>query len=647
MKKNIFPNNLLGTLRNTFLADFKLKATTLCIALPLCHNSLAQANDIETLTVIGTHISDTSSSEYIPNISISADEIAALTPNSFADILRGVPGIDITEQGGAAGLTFLSIRGSEANFVVILIDGVKVNDPTNSRGGAFDLGTIDPEMVESVNVYYGGYSTVQGSDALAGIVSIKTKKHSADKIGSVSLTAGSNRLTVGSIHLGSEVADIADFNLLASYQNNDDSHFGDAFHRSALNASLNSINNDTTLWNIGLFYVDGQGETFPEDSGGDRLAILPLQEVREFTQTNTNANIQHKLTDQFNLKFNAATTKREETSINPGIAGGKLDAVPAIDVDSHYKRTDFSLTANYAYSNKIQMALGASIADEDGGMDSTIDFGFPLPAVYTLSRHNEAVFAETTLAPLTELNITAGIRHDKADDISVTTHRVLSRYQISTAHSFTTQYSEGFKLPSFFAIGHPLVGNPDLKPELSENYEIGLDSAFNQNKLTTRFNLYQNTYKNLVDFDPETFTNVNRSKVRAKGAEFALNIKLNADLYAKANIGYAKLDTFDADIKLRRRPKLKGGFQLDYKPLNNVSLLSRITFNGSYYDSSVPTGTVEMAGFARVDLALRWKIDKSLTFAFSANNILDNSYEESVGFSNRGPVLTAKLTKSL
>jgi len=634
-------------MKKNLLTNLTLKLTTLCLTVPFSYSCAAAVNNIETLTVIGTHLTDTNSAQLIPSVSISADEITALTPTSFADILRGVPGIDITEQGGAAGLTFLSLRGSDANFVVILVDGVKVNDPTNSRGGAFDLGTIDPEMVESVNVYYGGYSTVQGSDALAGIVSIKTKKHGANKIGSVSLTAGSNSVTAGSIHLGTELSDVADVNLLVSYQDNDDSYFGSAFNRSAINASIRSINNTTTRWDLGVFYVDGQGETFPEDSGGDSLAIIRSPEVRDFTQTNTSANIGHQLNKKFNIKFNAANTKREETSLNPGIAEGVLNGVPAIELNSHYKRTDFSLTANYAHSANVKMALGASIADEDGGMDSTIDFGFPVPAAYTLTRHNEAVFAETTLAPTNELTLTAGIRHDQAGDLSVTTHRALGQYQISSNHAITTQYSEGFKLPSFFALGHPLVGNTALKPELSENYDLGLNSSFNVYELSTRFSLYQNTYKNLVDFDPEAFTNINRSKVRAKGAEFSLNVKLSHDLYAKANIGYLTLDTFDENVELRRRPKLKGGVQIDYKPLNNLSLLSRITFNGNYFDSSVPTGSIKMAGFARVDVAVNWKIDPSLVFAFSANNLLDNSYEESVGFSNRGPVLTAKLTKSL
>lgn len=90
-----------------------------------------KANDIEVLSVIGSHIKQTN----LPKITLSSDQIQALSVTSFADVLRGLPGIDISQQGGSSGLTFLSIRGGEPNFVVVLIDGVKVNDPTNSRGG--------------------------------------------------------------------------------------------------------------------------------------------------------------------------------------------------------------------------------------------------------------------------------------------------------------------------------------------------------------------------------------------------------------------------------------------------------------------------------------------------------------------------------
>ena len=157
-----------------------------CLAFYSSHSAFAQ--DIENITVEGTHIENSVLMGAIPSITINKETIDALATNSIADVLRGEAGIDISKQGGAGGLTFLSIRGGDPNFVVILIDGVKVNDPTNSRGGAFDLASIDPALVESIQVFYGGFSSVYGTDALSGVVSIKTKGFQPGEIGQASFT---------------------------------------------------------------------------------------------------------------------------------------------------------------------------------------------------------------------------------------------------------------------------------------------------------------------------------------------------------------------------------------------------------------------------------------------------------------------------
>ena len=105
------------------------------------------------------------------------------------------------------------------------------------------------------------------------------------------------------------------------------------------------------------------------------------------------------------------------------------------------------------------------------------------------------------------------------------------------------------------------------------------------------------------------------------------------------------MDTFEPNIKLRRRPKLKAGISLGHQASDVVFLSSRITFNDNYYDSSIPTGLVEMDSYYRVDFSAKWTINKDLTLRFNANNLLDDSYEEAVGFSNMGQNFTVSISK--
>lgn len=269
----------------------KKHAFSLFLACFTCYSSGSESfNEIENMTIEGTHIENSLLTDALPSIIINKDEIEAFATNSIADVLRGQAGIDISQQGGAGGLTFLSIRGGDPNFVVILIDGVKVNDPTNSRGGAFDLASIDPALVESIKVFYGGYSSVYGTDALSGVVSIKTKGYQQGEIGRVSLKVSNDESIGATVNLALPLLDVAEMSVSASIQEGDDSTFSDDFSRKQLITSIQSYSNSTTQWQLGGFYSEGEGLSFPEDSGGERLAVIRTPEQRDFTQSNLKAD---------------------------------------------------------------------------------------------------------------------------------------------------------------------------------------------------------------------------------------------------------------------------------------------------------------------------------------------------------------------
>src|SRR4051812_40749149 len=103
---------------------------------------------------------------------IEAADIARMQPASLLESLDDVAGVRAFSTGGIGGRSFLSIRGGEPNFTLILLDGIRLNDPTNSRGGGFDFFLIDPALVERIDVVRGAASAVHGSDALSGIVNI-------------------------------------------------------------------------------------------------------------------------------------------------------------------------------------------------------------------------------------------------------------------------------------------------------------------------------------------------------------------------------------------------------------------------------------------------------------------------------------------
>ncbi|MBY0396648.1 MAG: TonB-dependent receptor plug domain-containing protein, partial [Thermoleophilia bacterium] len=99
---------------------------------------------------------------------------------TVADALRFVPGLHLVQEGAAGGRAALSLRGLDPNHVVVLVDGVRVNDPTNSRGGSFDPTTLALVDIERVEIVRGPLSSIHGADALAGVIQIVTRGVGAD-----------------------------------------------------------------------------------------------------------------------------------------------------------------------------------------------------------------------------------------------------------------------------------------------------------------------------------------------------------------------------------------------------------------------------------------------------------------------------------
>ncbi len=106
---------------------------------------------------------------------VEAAEIERMQPASLLEVLDDVAGVRAFSTGGAGGRSFVSIRGGEPNFTLVLLDGVRLNDPTNSRGGGFDFFMIDPALVERIEVTKDSVSAVHGSDALAGAINIRLR----------------------------------------------------------------------------------------------------------------------------------------------------------------------------------------------------------------------------------------------------------------------------------------------------------------------------------------------------------------------------------------------------------------------------------------------------------------------------------------
>jgi outer membrane cobalamin receptor len=197
-------------------------------------------------------------------------------------------------------------------------------------------------------------------------------------------------------------------------------------------------------------------------------------------------------------------------------------------------------------------------------------------------------------------------------------------------------FGQGYKQPSMFALGHSLVGNPDLEPEYSEAIDIGLLKRWPVAGVELGVSLFHNEYRDLIDFDPVLFTNVNRGRVVTKGFDAQLGWQLDPDVELSLHVTHSDADIIGSDDELRRRPDWKGGAQLLWRLPPGVEWQTTARYNGRFFDSSVPTGVVEMPGYWAVDTTVGWTTGESVHWSLTVKNLLDDDFEDSVGFSNGG-----------
>lgn len=596
---------------------------------------ISQAEEpISVIVVTGTLAKDQSITSRVPKHIVTRDDIESMAPANTLDILRKIPGASVSRLGGSGGLTFVSLRGGDPNFTVVMIDGVNVNDPTNSRGGGFDFTSLDPYLIEKIEVFFGSYSSVYGSDALGGVISITTRDPAAGGQGLYAELGSDSLYAIGATVAGG-LGDRHNASLAIVRRNGSESVPGSSLSRDQLSLNIGSDTAESdTNWSLSALLTKGESTSFPEDSGGDRLATIRTTERKEFEQHNVSLSVDSQLTRSWHASLLAGWTLRDEDIDHPGIADGMLTGIPPLLSESTFERINASIINSLEIGDNATASLGLKVENESGDIDSLIDFGVLIPADFSETRDIISGFGELAF-PLGPLYLIAGLRYDDAGEVSSTTGRIIANLDVGETRIWLTA-QEGFKLPSLFALGHPLVGNENLKPEHSLNTEVRVErQVFNDSSLVAA-SLYHTKYKDLIDFDPDLFTNVNLNDVDVLGVSVSAQLELSGNLSVSGSVTMMDIDSHDSSVKLRRRPELQSHLGVIYKINDRLEATLNHTYNGQFYDSSIPTSVVEMSSFHRFDFSIRWQALEKLELSLMGDNLFDSGFEESVGFSNPG-----------
>jgi len=335
-----------------------------------------------------------------------------------------------------------------------------------------------------------------------------------------------------------------------------------------------------------------------------------------------------------------AYSEQEDESVTPAIAPGALDGVPALTAATSFSR--FEATGDFAFGHgPLTASLGAAWLRESGRSEGIIDFGFPLPVAFDLVRTTRSLFAEAAWRPDGAIVVNlAGRYDDVAGGPHAWTGRAAFSYQFAAGPALFARFGEGYKLPSFYALGHPLIGNPALRPERSRNIEAGLEWTRANGDLL-RLTLFDNRFRNLIDFDPVLFTTVNRDRVSARGVELEGRWSVGARFVLAGALTWLDLDS---PTPLRGRPRWQGSLRAAWLASDGLELNAALRANSRFNDSAIPTGAVVTPGHGELDLGLRYRLSRTLTLDAALRNVGGSNHQQAVGFPAPGRLLRATLS---
>ena len=311
--------------------------------------------DPEELVVTGTRLP--AGQQLLPGAGtvIAREEIEARNDAVVIDLLRDLPGLHVN-QPGAGGVAQVFIRGSEPNFTVFLLDGIKVNDPNNTRGGSFDLATLNLADIDRVEIVRGPQSSIYGSDGLAGVVNFISRRGGEIPAATVDVEAGGDDFLRGTLQVGGPAGGKGDFSLQATRRDDGEAVPGSTYEADTLSGRLHLEPAAAVTANLYARYAGTDSTTFPEQSGGPALAVLRDLERASADDFTLGADADWAVNGVWSVQALASLYDRSDEYASPGIA--PLDQVPPNGAANDLERQNASLHATVQPSGRVVATFG-------------------------------------------------------------------------------------------------------------------------------------------------------------------------------------------------------------------------------------------------------------------------------------------------
>ncbi len=541
------------------------------------------------------------------------------------------------------------MRGSNSDHVLVLIDGIEINDPS-SPTAAFDFANLLLDDVEQIEIVKGAQSVLYGSDAIGGVIQIRTKQGDGKLTAKAKFELGSNQTHREVIGVSGST-NLIHYSAQYSALETEGESIATRKRLSPTNGSRDDdgYENETLSFKLGLTPSELINATFTAkyskaDVEIDEFLNDDLDANNESDQLFLNANFQGNFfNNQWQPSLSLSHTNIERKSRNDRIIATRN----LVRTNFEGEKNKFSLQNDFYFIPNNLITLGVEVEKEEIDSDGTSAFGaFIIEQLTRADRKTKSVYLQDQINLTPTLNLTLGLRHDNPNDFnSEVTHRASLSYQINSDTRLTASYGTGFKAPSLFNLvgsapnnfGSAFFGNPDLKPETSKDWEISLSNILWQDKVSTKISYFESDIEDLIvtvflpSFDSTT---INRDEANIQGVESSLKFLMSEQLDFDFSHTFTSAKD-DNDQLLLRRPKHKASAQLNYSPLTALNLNATLLHIGSWKDRG-DAGRTNMGSYTTLNLAANYRFNSQVSLFTRIDNIGDKTYEPAFGFQALG-----------
>ena len=585
-------------------------------SLLLSNTAFAQTVDDE-IIVTSSRLNQTQA-EVGSSISvITADNMETLGFDFVVDAIASAPGVTVNQNGSFGGQSSVRIRGAASEQTLVLIDGVTVNDPS-SPGGGLDFARLDTDSIEKIEILKGPQSTLWGSDAIGGVVSIITKRpeqgfgaNAFAEYGSFNTIRGGASVNGGSAK--------GDFRLAVSAIDTDGISKAD------------EINGNTEDDGYKSYTVSGRGGI-----------NLPIDGRIDVTARYTDATTEF---DSFVFGNQGNVGDGDEMTESKEFAGNISLTVPTFE-----GRLENHLLLGYSDIDRQNFSGGApSFGAKGDRMTARYQGTLNINANNTLAfgaEHEEssADDAETSInslfglyefKPIDDLTLTGGIRFDDHERFgSETTGRVAAAYSPTDILTLRASWGQGFKAPTIFQTTFFCCGatqaNANLQAERSDAYDVGVELSTPDGRGQVGVTYFTQDVENLITFSFADGGYSNIVGADTKGVEVFASYQILD--WVGIGATYAYLDAVDnAGNTLIRVPEHSGDVTVSFDPDGPLSGAVLVRYNGEEVDG----GTV-LDDWIRIDLNAAYAFNDSVEFYGRIENLFDEQYQQVIGYGTPG-----------